>query len=595
MEGLAPAAAGRARLGRAVILAREVPREAHRRLLDAGIAPVLARLYAARGIRDVAQLPRALAELLPLQPMKGLGHAAQLLADAIEAGERICIVADYDCDGATACAVAMRGLRVLGARAGRVDYLVPNRFEHGYGLGKAIVELATRHPRLGRPDWLITVDSGIASHEGVAAARAAGMRVIVTDHHLPGATLPEADAIVDPNQSGCGFASRNLAGVGVVFYLLLATRAELRRRDPHSPAANAPLQRLLDLVALGTIADLVPLDANNRLLVAAGLKRIRAGRACAGIRALLRAASRDERRASSADLGFAVGPRVNAAGRLADISLGIECLLTDDDERADELARALDAMNRERRQIEQTMRDEALDSLTDVEACGKSLVLCRDGWHEGVIGLVASRIKDRLHRPVVALAPSSGEPGLLRGSARSIAGVHLRDALDWVDKRAPGLLLRFGGHAMAAGLSLHADRLAEFGALFEQAVDFFADPDCFTASLMTDGPLEHAQIDPQLVATLDGEVWGQGFPAPLFSDEFAVSRQSIVGERHLKVLLLGSGGQRLEAIAFGRTEPLPSRALLAYRLARDEYRGVASARLVIEAAEPAAAMRIAPV
>jgi len=570
-----------------VITERNVPPDALQRLLQAGLTPVLARLLAARGIADAASLSRDLGRLHPPGTMKDLARAAGLLADAIERGERLCIVADYDCDGATACAVAMRGLRALGAADGQVDYLVPNRIEHGYGLSEAVVALALRHSRLGRPDWLITVDSGIASLAGVAAARAAGMRVIVTDHHLPARVLPPADAIVDPNQDGCGFASKHLAGVGVMFYLLLALRAELRVRKPDAPAARAPLQRLLGLVALGTVADLVPLDANNRLLVAAGLQRIRAGAACAGVRALLRVAGRDERRASSADLGFALGPRINAAGRLSDISLGIECLLADDEGRADELARALDAINRQRREIERGMHEQALaalDALPEPDALRRSVVLHHEDWHEGVIGLVASRMKERLHRPAFALA-ASREPSQLRGSGRSIPGVHLRDVLDFVDKRAPGLLLRFGGHAMAAGLTLYASRLAEFEALLEEAVDTFADPSCFASTLITDGALAPDEIDLALVDAIDNQVWGQSFAPPLFCNEFEVIRQAVVAERHLKVELRAPGGQRLGGIAFGRSEPLPSPARLAFRLIRDEYRGLASVRLVIEAVE----------
>ncbi|MCD6680186.1 MAG: single-stranded-DNA-specific exonuclease RecJ [Burkholderiaceae bacterium] len=570
------------------MVARVASTEAQHRLIDAGVAPVLARLYAGRGIDDAGALSRDLARLLPPQPMKGIADAARLLADAIESGARLCVIADYDCDGATACAVALRGLRLLGARADRIDYLVPNRFEHGYGLSVPIVELAAEHPRLGRPDWLITVDSGIASVDGVNAARALGMRVIVTDHHLAGERLPDADAIVNPNQPGCPFASRHLAGVGVAFYLLLAVRAELRARDPASAAARAPLQSLLDLVAVGTIADLVPLDENNRRLVAAGLQRIRAGRAHAGLRSLLHVAGRDEQRTTSADLGFALGPRINAAGRLADISLGIECLLSDDESRAHELAVALDAINRERRGIERTMREQALAALDGLEALPASrdaFVLYQPQWHEGLVGLVASRIKDRVHRPVVALAPSAGDAALLRGSGRSIPGVHLRDALDWIDKKAAGLLLRFGGHAMAAGLTIRAQHVEDFTALFERAVQAFADPACFARSLLTDGPLEPASIDLSLVACLDAEVWGQAFPPPLFHDEFVVARQAVVGERHLRVELRTRCGRRLDAIAFGRTEPLASRSQVAYRLVRDDYRGVATARLVIEAAE----------
>jgi single-stranded-DNA-specific exonuclease len=523
--------------------------------------------------------------------MKDLGLAAGLLADAIAGGERLCIVADYDCDGATACAVAMRGLRMLGAAREQVDYLVPNRFEHGYGLSEAVVALAAHHPCLGRPDWLVTVDSGIASLDGVEAARAAGMRVIVTDHHLPAQRLPRADAIVDPNQAGCAFPSKHLAGVGVMFYLLLALRAELRRRAPGCAAARAPLQQLLDLVALGTVADLVRLDANNRLLVATGLQRIRAGRACAGIRALLRVAGRDERRTGTGDLGFAVGPRVNAAGRLADISLGIECLLADDPARAAELGTALDAINRERRGIERTMRDEALEALPALDGARKTIVLHRDGWHEGVIGLVASRVREQTNRPTVALATAAGDPAVLRGSGRSIGGVHLRDVLDLVDKRVPGLLLRFGGHAMAAGLTLHAARLDEFAAHFEQAVEAFADPDCFAVALLTDGSLAAGEIDLALVDALEREVWGQGFAPPLFHDEFVVVRQSVVAGRHLKAQLRLASGRPLDAIAFGRVDPLPSPARLAYRLARDEYRGLASVSLVIEAVDAASPPR----
>ncbi|MBN9427816.1 MAG: single-stranded-DNA-specific exonuclease RecJ [Burkholderiales bacterium] len=566
-----------------MISVRPIPQDIAQQLCAAGVPPVLARLLAARGIASAGELDRDLARLLPPPTMKGISDAARLLADAIERGERLCIVADYDCDGATACAVAVRGLRQLGAA--HVDYLVPNRFEHGYGLTVPVVELAAQHPRLGKPDWLITVDSGIASVDGVAAARAHGMRVIVTDHHLPGQTLPAADAIVDPNQPGCGFASKHLAGVGVMFYLLLALRAELRRRRPEHPAGRVPLQQLLDLVALGTVADLVKLDGNNRLLAATGLQRIRAGRACAGIRALLRVAGRDEARCGCSDLGFAVGPRINAAGRLADISIGIECLLCDDAAHADELATMLDTMNRERREIEHSMREEALESLpADIDEA-PAIVMHREGWHEGVIGLVASRLKDRLHRPAIALALAGD--GALRGSGRSIPGVHLRDVLDLVDKRAPGLLLRFGGHAMAAGLTLHAARLAEFTQLFRQAVLDFADPGCFARETLTDGALEAEQIDLPLVEALESQVWGQGFPAPLFSDTFEVGRQSLMAGKHLRIELR-SGTRKLTAVAFGRTEPLPSPARIAYRLIRDEFQGLASVRLVIETVEAAA-------
>ena len=565
------------------ITARPVPEDAAARLRGAGVSPVLARLLAARGVADPAELSQELARLLSPDLLAGAHRAADLLDGAIRRGEKLCVIADYDCDGATACAVAVRGLRMMGAK---IDYLVPNRFEHGYGLTPPIVELALAHPRLGRPDWLITVDNGIASVEGIEAARAAGLRTIVTDHHLPGPELPAADAIVNPNQPGCGFPSKALAGVGVMFYVLLAARAAIRSHSPDSPAASAPLQTLLDLVALGTVADLVRLDANNRLLVAAGLRRIRAGRACEGIRALLRAAGRDESRATASDLGFAVGPRINAAGRLADISLGIACLLEDDPAQAQALAAQLDAINRERRDIEQTMREQALDSIGEPPPGRRTIVVHREGWHEGVVGLVASRVKEAHHRPAVAFAPSAADPALLRGSGRSIPGVHLRDALDLVAKREPGVLLRFGGHAMAAGMTLFARELERFSAAFEAAVAELADPSCFVAELRTDGPLAPSEIGLELVGLLESQVWGQGFPEPLFADRFSVLRQSVVGGRHLK-LELAARGSRFSGIAFGRTEPLPDEAMLAYRLSRNEYRGIASVQLIVEAAEPA--------
>jgi single-stranded-DNA-specific exonuclease len=410
------------------------------------------------------------------------------------------------------------------------------------------------------------------------------MKVVITDHHLPGPELPGADAIVDPNQPGCAFESKHLAGVGVMFYLLVALRAEMRRRAL-PVAAHAPLQSLLDLVALGTVADLVRLDRNNRLLVAAGMRRIRAGQACAGIRALLSLAGRDARRTVTADMGFALGPRINAAGRLADASLGIECLITDDEARADTLARELDSLNRERRQIETTMRDEAMADLDSLPADGLGVVAFRDGWHEGVVGLVAGRVKERLHRPTIALAPSSADPQWLRGSGRSIPGVHLRDVLDLVDKREPGLLLRFGGHAMAAGLSMHRDGVARLATAFEAALATLADPACFARVLATDGGLAAEDIDLELLDALESRIWGQGFPEPLFSNRFTVEAQRIVGERHLK-LALRLDKQRFDAIAFGRTATLPGEALIAYRLLRDDWQGRARIQLVVEAASP---------
>ena len=560
------------------IVERPCPPAALAALGAAGVDPVIARLLAARGVSSSDELRPQLAGLLPPGGLRGLAEGAALLADAIERREPMLIVADYDCDGATACAVMMRGLAMFGAR---VDYLVPNRFEHGYGLTEAIVELACRHPRLGKPAIIVTVDNGIASVAGIARAAALGIRVLVTDHHLPGAELPAAAAIVNPNQPGCGFASKHLAGVGAAFYLLLGLRTELRSRGRFAGAQEPPLQTLLDLVALGTVADLVKLDSNNRILVAAGLKRIRAGRACEGVRALLAVAGRESGRLGTADLGFAVGPRINAAGRLSDISLGIECLLTDDPARAFELARLLDGINRERRDREARMRADAMLDVAGFDHGNRwSAVVHRPDWHEGVVGLVASRLKDHLHRPVFAFAPSTGMPGELRGSGRSIPGIHLRDTLDLVTKREPGLIPRYGGHAMAAGLSLPADRLPVFEAALEAAVRELADADCFRPHLLTDGPLPAERMSLALVEQLEALVWGQGFPEPVFSDLFEVRAQRLVKERHLR-LTLGCGNRTLGAIWFDRIEPLPPRCRLAYRLARDDYGSPPTVQLMI--------------
>ena len=565
------------------IVARPVPESARSALEHAGVHPVLARLYAARGVDDSALLDPDLRGLLPPDGLKDIDLAARLLAEAIDADRPVLIVADYDCDGATACAVAVRGLRMMGAR---VDYLVPNRFEHGYGLGPAIVDLACAHPRLGRPALIVTVDNGIASVEGVARARALGIEVLVTDHHLPGERLPDAAAIVDPNRTDCGFASKHLAGVGVMFYVLLALRARLRGMGRFAAGAEPQLQALLDLVALGTVADLVRLDRNNRLLVGAGLRRIRAGQACPGLLALFQAAGRAPRTAGCDDLGFALGPRINAAGRLEDITIGIECLLADDPERAAALAARLDAINRERRGIEADMREQAVADVGAPLAAQRTLVVCREGWHEGVVGLVASRLKEMHHRPTVAFAPASGEPGMLRGSGRSIPGVHLRDMLDLVSKRHPDMIPRFGGHAMAAGLSLPAGALDAFAEAFEQAILESADPACFERSLLTDGSLAPEELGLELAEAIDRGVWGQGFPAPLFSDVVEVAGQRLVKDRHMK-LDLRLAGRRIDAIAFGRTDPLPRRARIAYRLERNDYRGLAELQLVVEAVEPA--------
>ena len=559
---------------------REVSGQFVAALTSQGMPPILARIYAARGISDPSMLGEALDGMLPPDSLKGIHAAVSLLSGSIAANGRILIIADYDCDGATACAVAVRGLRMMGAH---VDYLVPNRLVHGYGLTPPIVELALKHPRLGRPDLLVTVDNGIASHEGIAAANDAGLQVLVTDHHLPADCLPAAAAIVNPNQPGCPFPSKHLAGVGVMFYVLAALRAHYRQRAPESAAAQAPLQTLLDLVALGSIADVVRLDENNRRLVHAGLRRIRAGQACAGINALFAQAGRDSRSAASTDLGFVVGPRINAAGRLADISLGIACLLSDHPDEAARHAQSLDAINRDRRELEQTMREQALASVGEPPPHSCSVVVHDQSWHEGVIGLVAGQLKTRFGRPSFAFAPTADGSGW-RGSGRSVPGIHLRDALDLVSKRKPGLISRFGGHAMAAGLSLSGDSVNTFAQALEQVLIDTADPECLQPELIADGELDPGEASLEIAETLSRQVWGQGFPEPVFACRFKVLSQRIVGERHLKLELM-AGRRRFDAIAFGRDQPLPADPLLAYRLSVNEYRGMRSLQLVVEACE----------
>ena len=572
-----------------VIKRREAPPRVVWTLEQAGVPTLLARLFAARGVRSAEELDDGLARLLPPATLAGAAEAAKRLADAIEARQRICIVADYDCDGATACAVAIRGLALLGAARETLAYVVPDRAVHGYGLTPAIVELAAAQA----PAVLVTVDNGIASLEGVAHARARGMAVIVTDHHLPAqqdgrVVLPEAEVIVNPNQPGCGFASKNLAGVGVMFYVLLALRGELRERGAFSAEAQPRLDALLDLVALGTVADVVKLDANNRRLVAQGLRRIRAARMQPGLAALFAAAGRDARRASAFDFGFALGPRINAAGRLADMTLGIECLLTDDAQRAAELAKTLDAINRERRELESGMREQAealLDALMPQGEPPPALALFDPGFHEGVVGIVAARLKDRVHRPTFVFA--RGQDGALKGSGRSIPGFHLRDALDLVSKRHPGLLRRFGGHAMAAGATLAEADLPAFAAAFEQVAREGLDAATLARTLLTDGPLEPAQFEAGTVRTLDAQVWGQAFEPPVFCDEVEIVSQRLVGERHLK-LAVRHGGALRDAIWFGRSEPLPARVRLAYRLNVDEYNGRERVQMVVEGCEDSA-------
>ncbi|NZA25727.1 single-stranded-DNA-specific exonuclease RecJ [Luteimonas sp. SJ-92] len=556
----------------------------------AHVPALLQRIYAARGIDDPGLAQPRLAHLLPPDAMTGIADAAILLADAIAGGRRIVVVGDFDCDGATACAVAVRGLRMLGA--GDVAHAVPNRMVHGYGLSPALVEeLAALEP-----DLLVTVDHGIACHEGIAAAKAHGWRVLVTDHHLPGERLPPADVIVDPNLAGDGFPSKALAGVGVIFYVLLALRGVLRGRGAFT-GPGPDLAALLDLVAVGTVADLVPLDANNRALVAAGLRRLRAGRGCPGLAALIEVSGRQAGRLTAADIGYALAPRLNAAGRLEDMAIGIECLLCDEPGRARELARLLDGINAERRGVQQAMVDEAEAAIARrgefaaTDATPAALCLFDPDWHPGVIGLVASKLKERLHRPVVAFAPAEPGSATLRGSARSIPGFHVRDALAALDAAEPGLIDRFGGHAMAAGLSLDATRFAAFERAFCAHAARSLDPALLQSLIDSDGELQPGEFDRfHAEALRDGGPWGQGFPEPLFDGEFALLDWRPVGQRHLKLRLRAEGRREpLEAIHFGGldgAEP-PSRMRLAYRLAPDDYRGGAAIQLVVEYREPA--------
>jgi single-stranded-DNA-specific exonuclease len=555
------------------IVTRPVPTRAALMLEQSGVHPLLARLYAARGIKDKAELDTGLATLLPPDHLKGAVEAAVLLADSIASQRRILIVADYDCDGATACAVGLRALRAFGAN---VDYLVPNRFDTGYGLSPEVVKIAVQK----KPDLIVTVDNGIASVEGVAEARRHGIATLITDHHLPGPELPAAEVIVNPNQPGCGFPSKALAGVGVMFYVMLALRAELRKRGAFADGKGPNLADLLDLVALGTVADVVPLDRNNRVLVAQGLQRIRAGRMQAGLKALFAVAGRDPPTAGTFDLGFAIGPRINATGRLADMALGVEALTTDDYGRALNIAQQLDGINRERRAIEADMREAAGILLDDLDAESRaSLVLFDPDWHQGVIGILAGRVKEQLHRPTFAFA--RGNEGEVKGSGRSIPGLHLRDALDLVAKRRPRLLKRFGGHAAAAGLTLMEDDLAEFEAEFEAVAQQLLSPDDLHRTLVTDGTLEDGYRGIDTARLLQGEIWGQAFPAPVFSDVFEVDSQKLLKDKHLK-LVLRQGRVRFEAIRFNSAEPAPARIEAAYRLDINEWNGLASVQLLIE-------------
>ncbi|HUF20482.1 MAG TPA: single-stranded-DNA-specific exonuclease RecJ [Burkholderiales bacterium] len=559
---------------------RQVPASAYQALVSGGLHPVLARVFAARGIDDPRRLETALDRMLPYQPLAHCTEAAGLLADAVERKQRLLIVADYDADGATACALAVSTLRALGAH---VDYLVPNRFEYGYGLTPEIVELAA-----GRsPDWLITVDNGIASVEGVSAANRRGMRVLITDHHLPAAQLPDAACIVNPNQPGCGFPSKHLAGVGVMFYVLSALRAQLRERGWFAARNEPNLAEALDLVALGTVADVVRLDDNNRMLVAQGLRRIRAGRVRPGIAALFRVAGREIARASAYDLGFVAGPRLNAAGRLTDMSLGIECLLANDAGRAADLAAQLDALNRERRDIEQDMQQSALALVEGFQPGERyALSLFDPAWHQGVVGILAARLRERFHRPAIAFAPAAN--GEARGSGRSIPGLHLRDALDLVSKREPDLILRFGGHAAAAGLTVRVQDVDRFSQAFETVVSEMLGPADLEQLIETDGslPSGHASLD--LAELLEHQVWGQGFPAPLFCDEFEVIEQRVVGGRHLRLRLRQPGAAEvLQAMRFGEDTAFPPHVKAVYRLQVNEYNATRTPQLIIQWWQPA--------
>ena len=562
------------------IATRVVDTQAFETLQQSGLSPVLARIYASRGIVHAKQLETELAHLIPFHHLKNCRSIAVLLADAIEAGKRLVIIADYDSDGATACAVGIRLLRQLGAK---VDYLVPNRFEYGYGLTPEIVELAYETKQ---PDILITVDNGIASIDGVLAANELGMQVLVTDHHLPGDELPDAAVIVNPNQPDCAFPSKHIAGVGVIFYVMMALRAEMRERGAFQDKKEPNLASLLDLVALGTVADVVKLDDNNRILVNQGLKRIRAGKGCTGIRALLKVARRHEAQTSTYDLGFILGPRLNAAGRLDDMTLGIECLIADDAGTAERIARELDALNAQRREIESDMRDSAQAMLDTLNAenipvqQAFSVCLFDQQWHQGVIGILASRIKEQYHRPTIIFAP--GNDNEMKGSGRSIPGFHLRDALDLVAKRHPGLIVKFGGHAAAAGLTIDADNFEQFCEAFEQTAQALLTPTDLTRVIETDGDLQTSEFNLELARHLTHQVWGQGFPQPAFYALFYVESQRVVGEKHLKLKLKKQDSNTIyDAILFFHNDLLPDAISAVYQLQINEFNGRTTLQLMI--------------
>jgi single-stranded-DNA-specific exonuclease len=538
-----------------------------------GIAPLFARLYASRGIQHVEDASFKLSQLPSPSLMKGIDGVVDRLIAAIEKQEQMLIVADYDADGATACAIGLRGLRKMGARIG---YIVPNRFEFGYGLTPEIVALAAKE----NPNVIVTVDNGIASVDGVAAARTRGIDVIVTDHHLPGATLPDTPTIVNPNQPGCMFPSKALAGCGVMFYVLLALRARLRERGVYTSETQPDLNELLDLVALGTVADVVPLDALNRRLVEAGLRRIRDGKCQVGVKALFEVAAKNSANATAYEFGFILGPRINAAGRLDDISLGIECLTTDDAERALEIATQLDQLNRERRSIESGMRDEA-DMMIRAEITPeqKAIVVMDGTWHQGVVGIVAGRLRETYHRPTIVFAP--GEDTELKGSGRSIPGFHLRDALDLVSKRHPYLMRKFGGHAMAAGLTITNANFAPFAKAFEEVASELLTPELLEQRIDSDGSFDLSTFDFDTAHALHQHVWGQAFPPPLFDDEFTVVDSRIVAFKHTK-LRLKREGMFFDAIRFNCVAPPPQPLRAAYKVSLSEWNGIQRLELIVE-------------
>ena len=543
-------------------------------LVEEGFPEPLARVLAARGIESAEDLKADWRAMLPPETLMGTCAAAGLLADAIEKGQRLMVIADYDCDGATACAVALMGLRSMGAK---VDYLVPDRFVYGYGLTPAIVDLAAEKGA----ELILTVDNGMASIDGVARAKQLGIEVIITDHHLPAETLPQAACIVNPNTPGCDFPSKNLAGVGVMFYVLMALRAEFRRRGRFDAKTQPRLDALVDLVALGTVADVVKLDRNNRIIVQQGLAKVRCGHTHPGLKALFEIAGRPSAQARVRDFGFVIAPRINAAGRLDLMTAGIECLISDNDEQAQHYAKILDDFNRQRRELELDMQWDAAMLLNKIDVTQRhTLALYEPTWHQGIVGLVASRIKESKHRPTIAFANAAD--GEMKGSGRSIEGVHLRDMLDLVTKTAPGIIKKFGGHAMAAGLTIEANALDAFTEAFEEVVTENTDPDTFERHVLVDGPLTSDEINESLIDAINAQSWGQGFLPPLFANEFKVLRQKALKGGHLKLVLEMPDGMRFSAIYFRRAAEIPTRAVLAYRPEINEWMGRRNIQLVVE-------------